>query len=90
MEKAQHILFTVLIFDNGKDQVSLDMTKKGGYPIWLINHREIGEQKISLNEAASKAEEYLQAHHFMKICISMKVYSMIPKDYLLLQLCRIT
>ncbi|MBO0994739.1 germination protein YpeB [Bacillus sp. SD088] len=62
--KGSEYRFYSVNLDSGGDQVSLDMTEKGGYPIWLINHRDIGDQKISLNEAASKAEEYLQAHQY--------------------------
>lgn len=53
--------------DNNDEGVSLDITKKGGYPIWLINHRDIGEQKISLNEALSKAEEYLNKQGYKNL-----------------------
>ncbi|MCJ7839443.1 germination protein YpeB [Lederbergia sp. NSJ-179] len=53
--------------DNGSDKASLDIAKKGGYPIWLINHRDIGEQKISLNEAASNAKDYLQKHKYQNL-----------------------
>ncbi|MBS4199523.1 germination protein YpeB [Bacillus sp. FJAT-49732] len=54
--------------DDGKgDGASLDITKKGGYPIWLINHRDIGSQKLSLNDAMVKASDFLKNHGFEKL-----------------------
>ncbi len=47
----------------------MDITKKGGYPIWFINHRDIGEQKISLNEAQAKAEEFLKANDYKDLAL---------------------
>ncbi|WP_017755606.1 germination protein YpeB [Calidifontibacillus oryziterrae] len=45
-------------------QIYIDITKKGGYPIWAINDREISKQKLSLNEATEKAKKYLNQHNF--------------------------
>lgn len=47
-----------------KSVIYMDITKKGGYPIWVINNREIQEQKISLNEAAAKGLQFLKEHKF--------------------------
>ncbi|GIN59455.1 germination protein YpeB [Lederbergia ruris] len=65
--KGSEYRFYSINLDSGGDQVSLDMTKKGGYPIWLINHRQIGEQKISLNDAALKAKDYLEKHQYVDL-----------------------
>ncbi|MEC1719678.1 germination protein YpeB [Schinkia azotoformans] len=45
-------------------EIYMDITKKGGYPIWVLNHREIGQSNISLNEAAEKAKKYLNDQNF--------------------------
>lgn len=42
----------------------MDITGKGGYPIWVMNNREIKEQKISLNDAGSKGLKFLKDHKF--------------------------
>ena len=34
---------------------NMDITKKGGHPIWYVLSRDVKEQKISLNEAGNKA-----------------------------------
>ena len=38
----------------------MDITEKGGHVLWFLQHRDILEQNISLNEAAEKAKEFLQ------------------------------
>ena len=38
----------------------MDMSKRGGEPIWFLQDRQIQEQNISLNEAAEKAKAYLK------------------------------
>jgi spore germination protein len=43
---------------------SMDITKKAGYPIWFINHREVDKQKISLNEANLKAAAFLKENGY--------------------------
>lgn len=45
-------------------EIYMDITKKGGFPIWVLNHREVNEARISLNDAAEKAKKYLNAHNF--------------------------
>ncbi len=50
--------------DRENIDVSMDITKKGGYPIWILQSRKLGEPKISLNKAAEQAGEFLQKHKF--------------------------
>ncbi|WAA10543.1 germination protein YpeB [Fervidibacillus albus] len=45
-------------------EIDMDITKKGGYPIWLMTNRDITEQKISLNDAGNKAMEFLKERNF--------------------------
>ncbi|WP_368993131.1 germination protein YpeB [Caldifermentibacillus hisashii] len=45
-------------------ETNMDITKKGGYPIWLINSRDVREQKISLNDASIKANQFLTERGF--------------------------
>lgn len=56
--------------DDGKGQsASLDITKKGGYPIWFINHRKVGAQKISLNDAVANADKFLKTNHYKDLAL---------------------
>ncbi len=48
-------------------ETNMDITKKGGYPIWLINSRDVKEQKISLNDASIKANQFLTERGFKNL-----------------------
>src|SRR5690606_33795556 len=66
--------FYSINFDDGNGQgVSVDITKKGGYPVWFINHREVGEQEISLNDAVLKAEQFLKKNKYEKLVLADSV-----------------
>lgn len=45
-------------------EIYMDITKKGGYPIWVLNNREVNQTNISLNEATEKAKKYLNDQNF--------------------------
>ncbi|RDU36328.1 germination protein YpeB [Neobacillus piezotolerans] len=51
-------------------EASMDITKKGGYPIWFLNNRPIGKQKISLNEAGNKAATFLKENKYESLELS--------------------
>ncbi len=40
--------------------IYMDISKKGGHPIWLLQDRQVGDTTISLNEASKRAKELLQ------------------------------
>ncbi|MBE6183468.1 germination protein YpeB [Heyndrickxia ginsengihumi] len=61
---ANFDFYSVTLLDQTGNEISTDITRKGGYPIWLINKRAIGKQKISLNKAATQAQHFLNAHQF--------------------------
>lgn len=48
-------------------EADMDVTKKGGYPIWFIVSREVKKQTISLNEASSKAIAILKENGFQNL-----------------------
>jgi len=43
---------------------NMDITKKGGHPLWYVLSRDVAEQKISLNEASNIATKFLLDHDF--------------------------
>ncbi|WP_409298045.1 germination protein YpeB [Peribacillus sp. SCS-26] len=60
--------YSVSIKKAGNDgEVNMDITKKGGYPIWLINTRDIKMAKIGLNEASGKAARFLKDNDFTSL-----------------------
>lgn len=70
---AAYGFYSVNLDDGKGNSANMDITKKGGYPIWFINHRDIKEQKISLNEAAQEAERYLKANDYERLKLSESV-----------------
>ena len=65
--KGSDYKFFSVSIGNGKTEASMDITQKGGYPIWYINNREIKKPKISLNKAAEKATAFLKDNKFQKL-----------------------
>ncbi|MCM3122221.1 MULTISPECIES: germination protein YpeB [unclassified Mesobacillus] len=47
-----------------KLEANMDITKKGGYPIWFLLNRDVKNQKLSLNDASNKAIAFLKEHNF--------------------------
>lgn len=57
--------YSVSIVDKkSKLEANMDITKKGGFPIWFILSREVKEPKISLNEAGNNAIKFLKDNGF--------------------------
>jgi spore germination protein len=57
--------YSVSIQDSKTDmEANMDITKKGGYPIWYILSRDIKEQKFSLNQASTNAIDFLKENGF--------------------------
>ncbi|MFE8702655.1 germination protein YpeB [Cytobacillus sp. FJAT-54145] len=50
-----------------KQEANMDITKKGGYPIWFILNRDVKDQKLSLNDATNKAIKFLKDHDFKNL-----------------------
>ncbi|WP_347549826.1 germination protein YpeB [Pseudalkalibacillus hwajinpoensis] len=70
-EKSKYKAYSLSIENpDQKSSINLDVTKKGAKPIWILMDREIGEQKISLNEAADKAKGFLKEHDITNMTIS--------------------
>lgn len=51
--------FYSVFYEDGK-QVNMDITQKGGHPIFVLVERPIEEAKLSLNDGMLKSEEYLK------------------------------
>jgi len=62
---ADYGFFSVSMDDKEqKVDINMDITKKGGYPIFLVQNREVAEKKISLNQATENARKFLNEHGF--------------------------
>ncbi|MGG0716673.1 germination protein YpeB [Robertmurraya massiliosenegalensis] len=57
--------YSVSIMDKKtKIEADMDITKKGGFPIWFIVSRDVEDQKLSLNDASNKAIKFLKENNF--------------------------
>lgn len=65
--KGANYQFYSLFVSEGDNETYMDMTKKGGYPIWAINQREVKQATISLNKAVEKAKVYLEKHGYKNL-----------------------
>lgn len=45
-------------------EANMDITKKGGYPIWFLLERDVKKQTLSLNDASNKAITFLKENKF--------------------------
>ncbi|WP_028400558.1 germination protein YpeB [Ectobacillus panaciterrae] len=52
---------------NTKSDTYMDITEKGGYPVWVINNRDIQGQKIDLNTAAANGLKFLKRNKFQNM-----------------------
>lgn len=51
--------------DNDRSKsISIDITKKGGYTLWMLNPRDIPEKKLTDQEASDKAQLFLKGQGF--------------------------
>jgi spore germination protein len=55
------IPFYSISYKNDEKRGYMDMSKQGGYPLSLLVTRDIAENKISLNEGAENALDYLES-----------------------------
>ncbi|WLR43756.1 germination protein YpeB [Bacillus carboniphilus] len=58
--------FYSITINNQEDgqEIYVDITKQGGHPIYVLNNREVDQKKLSLNEGANKALDFLKRHSF--------------------------
>ncbi len=46
------------------DSISIDITKKGGYVLWMLNPRDIPSKKLTDKQAGDKARKFLKEQGF--------------------------
>ncbi|TYR82569.1 germination protein YpeB [Priestia megaterium] len=70
-EGANYDFYSLTITDpKTKQETYMDITKKGGYPIWVLENRDIQKQNISLNAAMEKASKFLKDHRFESLVMA--------------------
>jgi spore germination protein len=64
-EGSKFEFYSVSMHDKKNNvDVNMDLTKKGGHPIFLVQNRDVKKQSISLNEASNSARKFLEKHGF--------------------------
>ncbi|MET3196687.1 germination protein YpeB [Bacillus sp. OAE603] len=64
-EKLEDHYYSLEITDlKQKNETYMDITEKGGYPLWVISNREIGKQKIDLNKASLNGLKFLERNKY--------------------------
>lgn len=58
--------YSVRISQDPNDQqaMNLDISKRGGQVVWVLNERDVQEEKLSMEEAKKRAQQFLNAHGF--------------------------
>lgn len=51
----------------GKETVYLDITKHGGYVVWMMINREIKDKNLTVNQAQNKAIAFLKDHGYQSM-----------------------
>jgi len=47
-----------------RDPINLEVTKRGGKVVWLLNERDIREDRLSLEQAETSGSKFLRAHGY--------------------------
>ncbi|SFA98253.1 MULTISPECIES: germination protein YpeB [unclassified Bacillus (in: firmicutes)] len=50
-------------------EANMDITKKGGYPVWFLVSRDVKKQSISLNDASNNAIRFLKENGFKDLVL---------------------
>ncbi|NLP49558.1 germination protein YpeB [Bacillus sp. RO1] len=56
--------YSLKIVDKNQQDTYMDIAKKGGIPIYLVQNKESKKKNISLNEATEKARNFLKQNKF--------------------------
>ncbi|MDM5338777.1 germination protein YpeB [Fictibacillus enclensis] len=60
---SQYQAYSITMYNpDTKATTYMDVTKKGGYPLWVLQDRKVGAQKISVNKAQKEAISFLNMH----------------------------
>ncbi|OOE10553.1 germination protein YpeB [Fictibacillus arsenicus] len=60
---AKYDAYSLTLYNpDTKGTTYMDITQKGGYPLYVLYDRSVGKPKISLNDAMFQAEDFLKKH----------------------------
>ncbi|QQE72781.1 germination protein YpeB [Brevibacillus composti] len=50
--------------------IYMDVTKRGGKVAWLMNERDVGEQRLTMEQAEASAKKFLEAHGYTDMVVA--------------------
>lgn len=59
-QKVEDHYYSLEIKDIKNNEIYMDITEKGGFPVWMMNSRDILKQKIDLNQASINGMKFLE------------------------------
>ncbi|WP_046173736.1 germination protein YpeB [Domibacillus indicus] len=59
--------YNVSVTGQNGEEATMDIMKKGGYPLTFVVNKTPGKSRISLNEASEKASAFLKKHGFKEM-----------------------
>ena len=67
--ESQNTAFDCYLFsyEDKNEAICAAITKKGGYPLYFLKNREVGEEKITVEDAIKRAGEYLSGQGFFSM-----------------------
>ncbi|MED1793870.1 germination protein YpeB [Brevibacillus nitrificans] len=70
-----------------KQAINLDVTKRGGKVVWMMNERQVGEEKLDMKQAEEKGRKFLKDHGYDNLVVAeidsyerSAVYSFVPEQ----------
>ncbi|MGG4441195.1 germination protein YpeB [Brevibacillus fortis] len=67
----EYSAYSVRVTPNGhKTAINLDVTKRGGKVVWMMNERAVGEEKLDMKQAEEKGRVFLRNHGFENMQVS--------------------
>ena len=75
--------YTIEIITNNNNNITMAISQKGGHIVFMNYNRDVLEEKISVDEAADKAIEFLNSKGYanMKKTYTIKEYGIITINY---------
>ncbi|MFK2824231.1 germination protein YpeB [Bacillus sp. B190/17] len=59
-KESDFSFYSIRMTNKNGVEANIDVTRRGGYPLWYIINREVGKPTISLNDANNKAAAFLK------------------------------
>lgn len=50
-----------------EEEISIAVSKRGGYPVWMLNQRQISRDGLTTEEAMERAKRFLEEHQYAEM-----------------------